>query len=258
MKSRILSILALALILVTSLSVTGCGKSEPNFTASELTFSASPVEVGTAVTISATIANSGASGSGDVTLKIDDAVINTTNITIAAKATQTVSFTYTPTAEGNHNVSITPGYKATGVLGVTQTPKGYWDIQYNVSEGSRVKFNYSLVGVGGIVKISNLSTGDGKVTIRVSKTVVNGTRDITLLSAGWQIKSLNVQKISSGVDMDVVMSLTKDANGKLYVQDGVGDVDMSSARQIHKGLARTPRLVPCWSRRCSRAMPIPR
>jgi hypothetical protein len=139
-----------------------------------------------------------------------------------------VSFTYTPTTEGTYNVSITPGYQAKGTLGVTKAVGGYWDIRYNISEGSRVTFNYSLAGIGGIVKVSNLSTGDGIVTIRVNKSIANGARDIKLLSNGWQLKSISVSDISPNVDMDVVMSLTKDATGKLYVQGGIADVDMSS------------------------------
>jgi hypothetical protein len=229
MKSRVFLILALALILITSLAVVGCGGSSgATFKATELTFSANPAEVGTAITISATITNSGASGTCNATLIVGSANVETKSVEVAEKATQTVTFTYTPTTAGTFNVSITPGYQAKGTLGVIQTPKGYWDIQYDISEGSRVVFNYSLVGGKPYHKLTDLVTGDGKVTIRVNKTVVNGVRDIILLSSGWQIKSLFVPDVSPGADMDVVMSLTKDAPGKLYVQDGKADVDMSS------------------------------
>jgi hypothetical protein len=226
MKSRIFSILALALILVTSLSVTGCGKSGPTFTISGLTFSANPVEAGTAVTISATIANSGASGTCNATLNINDAAVNTTSVEVAAKATQTVTFTYTPSTAGSFNVSITPGYQAKGTLGVIQTPKGYWDIQYTVAAGSTIVFNYSLAGTTPYHRVANLS--GGTVTIRVNKTVVNGAREITLISSGWQLPSIHVDKIQGSIYMDVIMSLTKDATGKLYVQGGIADVDMRS------------------------------
>ena len=228
MKSRVFLILALALILITSLAMVGCGKPGATFVATELTFSANPAEVGTAITISATITNSGASGTCNSTLTVNNANVETKSFEVAEKATQTVTFTYTPATEGTFNVSITPGYQAKGTLGVIQTPKGYWDIQYDISEGSRVVFNYSLLGGTPYRKVTNLSTGDGKVTIRVNKTAVNGARDIVLLSSGWQIKSIFVPDVSPGADMDVVMSLTKDAAGKLYVQSGVGDVDMSS------------------------------
>ncbi len=267
MRSRIFSILALALILVTSLAMVGCSKTNNNgtptptvtttstptgtttstptgtttstptgtttpgiiFAASALTFSASPVYVGTTVTISATVKNTGKSGTGDVTLNIDGAVINTTRVTIAAQATQNVSFTYTPTTPGNKNVSITPGYLATGILQVLNPPNGSWDIQYNVASGSRILLNYSLMGTKGYNKLTNLSTGDGTVVIRVSKTLnANGTRDVTILSSGWRLIPINVKDISPGVSMNLTVGLNADAHGLMYVQSGVGDVDMSS------------------------------
>ncbi len=227
MKSRIFPLLAIIFILVTSLGVVGCGGGGATFTVSGLTTSPNPAEAGTAVTISATITNSGgASGNYTATLNISGTTVDSKTVEVAASSSQTVTFTYTPTAEGTFNVSIG---LAKGTLGVIQTPTtGYWDVQYTVANGSRITLNYSLAGIGGIVKVTNLHTGDGTVTIRVNKSLVNGARDITLLSAGWQLKSVNVKAISPGVDMDLVVSLSKDAKGVLYVQGGVGDVDATS------------------------------
>jgi hypothetical protein len=234
MKSRIFALLAVALILVTSLSVVGCGGGGgANFKVSPtVTFSANPVEVNTAVTISATITNDGGdSGTSNATLTVGGASVETKSVVVAAKGTQAVTFSYTPKTEGTFDVSIglDKGKPATGTLGVTQALAGYWDIKYTVATGSRITLNYSLGGIGGKTKITNLSDGDGAVTIRVNKTVVNGAREIILLSSGWQLKSLTVTDISPGVNMDLIVSLNKDAKGVLYVQDGVGDVDMSSS-----------------------------
>lgn len=236
MKPRIFSILALALILVTSLAVVGCGGGgggEPTFAASNLQISANPVEAGTAITISADITNSGASGTGNVTLNVGDTAVNTTSVTIAAKDTQTVSFTYTPSAEGNFNVSVTPGYKAVATLGVIQTNAtgGYWDIKYSVDAGSKIILNYSLAGSisPSYHKVVNLSAVGDVVTIRINKTVVNKTyRDITILSSGWYLAPVFVKDISAGADMNMTMTLNTSAYGKLYVQGGIADVDMSS------------------------------
>ena len=260
MRSRIFSIMILALILVTSLAMVGCGPTPANptptptptvgtstpivgtptptvgtitpgttFAASALTLSANPVYVGTAVTITAIVKNTGKSGTNDVTLNIDGAVITTTRVTIAAQATQNVSFTYTPTTPGNKNVSITPGYLAVGTLGVNDIVGGVWDVQYAVSDGSTIILNYSLMGIGGKNKVTNLHTGDGTVTIRVSKTVnANGTRDIKVLSAGWKLAVVYVKDISPQVNMNLTIALETDANGLLYVQGGVGNVDLSS------------------------------
>ncbi len=229
MKSRIFSILALALILVTSLAVVGCGGGGgATFDVTGLTFSANPVAAGTAVTISATISNSGDSGTCNATLIINGATVNTTSVAVAAKATQPVSFTYTPTAEGSYNVSITPGYKAKGTLGVTKTPTGSWDVKYKLASGSRITLNYSLAGSASYHRVASLSAGDSIVTIRINQSVVNGARDITVLSSGWQLSPVPVKDISPGVSMNLTISLNADAAGKLYVQDGVGNVDMSS------------------------------
>ena len=233
MKSRIFSILALALILGTSLAIVGCSGGGTKFAVSDLKISPNPVEAGNAVTISATITNSGASGSCAPELNISGEVVNSTSVSVPASSSQTVNFTYTPPAIGSFNVSIDIAHVsigiASGILGVIATPKGYWDIQYTVADGSSVTFNSSLAGIGGRLEIANLSTGEGNMTIRVSKSVVNGVRNITLLSSGWQLVSIHVSDVSPGVDMDVIMSLSKDAPGVLYVQNGIADVDMSSA-----------------------------
>jgi len=226
MKSKVFAFLAALLMLVTSISVVGCGGGEITITG--LTFSANPAEVGTAVTISATITNSGAAGTCNATLVVSGTNVETQSIAVAEKATQTVTFTYTPTTEGNLNVSITPGYQAKGILGVTKPVTGYWDIRYKLAEGSKVTFNYSLLSGTPYNKVANLKSGDGNLTIRVNKTVVNGAREIIVLSSGWQLKSIFVEDISPGVSMDVTMSLPNDSTGVLYVKDGVGDVDMSS------------------------------
>lgn len=229
MKSRIFPLLALVLVLVTSLSMVGCGGGgEAKFTVSSCTISPNPTDIGSPVTISAVITETaGVSGTYNATLNIGGTNIETKDIAVAAKGRQTVSFTYTPSAEGSFNVSIG---KAFGTLGVTKPPTGYWDIKYKVANGSRIFLNYSLQGTTGVQKTVNLSSG--AVIIRVNKTAVNGYRDVILPSAGWQLPSIFVDSISSGVDMNLVIALKQDATGKLYVQDGIGDVDMRSVSAL--------------------------
>jgi len=77
------------------------------FTASDLTISPAEVEPGEEVIISATISNTGdLSGTYDVTLDIDGAVVATEAVTIAGLDSQVVTFTTTLNVAGTYTVSV--------------------------------------------------------------------------------------------------------------------------------------------------------
>jgi hypothetical protein len=76
------------------------------FTTSALTISPAEVDIGQEVTISVVVANIGdASGSYEVTLKIDEAVVATKEVTVAGGASQTVTFTMVEDIAGTYSVS---------------------------------------------------------------------------------------------------------------------------------------------------------
>jgi hypothetical protein len=77
------------------------------FTASALTISPTEVNVGESVSISVNIANtSNFAGSYDATLKINNIVVETKQVTLAGHASQTVLFTTNRNAAGSYAVSI--------------------------------------------------------------------------------------------------------------------------------------------------------
>ena len=103
-----------------------------------------------------------------------------------------------------------------------------WDVRYKIV-GGQVTLNYSLGGLGGIKKTTTLSEAQGgDMIIKFCKTVNNGTRTVVIPQNSWHMDSVYVPDITPGVDMDLSINLSADAVGVLYVQTGVGDVDISS------------------------------
>jgi hypothetical protein len=81
--------------------------SPADFAASALTISPTEVNVGESVSISVNIANTGdLAGSYDATLKINNIVVETKQVTLAGHASQDVLFTTSRDAAGSYAVSI--------------------------------------------------------------------------------------------------------------------------------------------------------
>ena len=77
------------------------------FTSSALTISPTEVDIGQSVTIGVTVANTGGvSGSYEVTLKIDNVVVDTKYVTLDGGASQKVTFTATKDAAGTYTVTV--------------------------------------------------------------------------------------------------------------------------------------------------------
>ncbi len=77
------------------------------FRISELDISPAEVDIGDTVTISAQVANTGdLEGTYQATLKIDDEVIETKEVTLAGGASQTVSFTTSVNTAGSYRLNV--------------------------------------------------------------------------------------------------------------------------------------------------------
>jgi len=77
------------------------------FTTRDLTVSPTAVNIGESVSISVTVTNTGDfTGSYEVTLKIDNVVIDTKEVTLAGQASQKVTFTTTEEAAGSYMVNV--------------------------------------------------------------------------------------------------------------------------------------------------------
>ncbi len=78
----------------------------PAFTVSDLSISPTEVNTGNKVTISVLVTNTGdLTGSYEVTLKIDNNVVATKEVTLEGGASETVTFVATPSVAGTYNVS---------------------------------------------------------------------------------------------------------------------------------------------------------
>ncbi|MEM2930396.1 MAG: CARDB domain-containing protein [Thermoproteota archaeon] len=77
------------------------------FEVSGLNISPSSIKVGQSSTISITVKNTGGeSGTYEVTLKVNNQVVDTETGTLSPDQSTTVSFTYTPTSEGTYNIDV--------------------------------------------------------------------------------------------------------------------------------------------------------
>jgi hypothetical protein len=94
------------------------------FTVSALSISPAEVAIGDSVTISTVVNNTGdLSGSYEVTLKIDNVVVETKTVTLAGGATQTVTFTTTKDVAGTYTVNIN-GLSGTFTVKAVEVPAG--------------------------------------------------------------------------------------------------------------------------------------
>jgi hypothetical protein len=228
MRMKRISLLALALVFIASLAVVGCGGGgSAEFAVTNLVINPTSAYTGDEVEVSATVTNSGgASGNYTATLTVGGAAAGSQTVEIAAGASTTVSFDYTPTSTGTLTVTIGA---ASGSLSVTPPVGGYWEIDYKIVEGSYLVLNFSPAGITPKKKTItfNESTG-GTLKLLVNKSVVNGTREVILLAADYYCPKFSAGEVMTGIDMDLVLTIDHDSTGTLYVQDGIGDVDMSS------------------------------
>ena len=233
MKLRIFPLLVLVLIISMSLPFAGCNdkgtSAEPMV--SNLTVSHEIVDVGSATNISVVVTNPDSkSRTYNATCYVDGLIIGSKTVELAAKSDQTVTFSYTPTKPGTLNVTI--DNLSASLQAAYIGPDAQWDIQYAVVNGSKITLNYALGNTTAIRKDLSLTRGAGTVTLRVNKSVINGKREAILLSSGWQLAPITIKDISPGVSINLTVVLSQDATGTLYVQDGVGDVDISSVSAL--------------------------
>ena len=144
------------------------------FAASDLSITPSVVEVGEEVTISVLVTNSGElSGTHELILRVDDAVVATEDVTLDAGGSQTVTFTTSKDVAGTYSVKIdglvgtlsVKGPAAFATSGLTITPA-------EVDAGEEVTISVVVANTGDL-------SGSYKVTLEVDGVAVD-TRSLTL------------------------------------------------------------------------------
>jgi hypothetical protein len=124
----------------------------------------------------------------------------------------------------------TPTSVATATPTATSTSEsGYWEIDYKAVEGSYIVLNYSAAGMTPLKKVIDFNESFGiGFTMQISKSVVDGAREVIIPASSWVFPEFEVKAIMTGINMDLILGLQEDATGTLYVEDDAGDVDMSS------------------------------
>jgi hypothetical protein len=175
------------------------------FTTTGLSISPAEAEVGETVSISVRVTNQGSiSGSHTITLKVDNIVVETKQLTLAGGASGVVTFTTTRDVAGSYSVDIN---------GLT----GTFTVQTAVVPPSAAEFNTSALTItpakvkaGEPVTISALvaNTGDAAGTYNVSLKIDNNlveTKEITLAAGASQVVSFTTSQDTPGkhtVDID--------------------------------------------------------
>lgn len=228
MRSRILPLLALVLIISISLSLTSCDNKNKEIELSNLNVLPAFVEYDHAVNISVVVFNPDSrSRTYNATCFVGSSVIGTKAINLSARESQTITFEYTPWLIGPLNVAI--GNLNTTFTAIDIIP--LFDITYHVATGSKITLNYSIGQSTCLHREFALEREDSTVTLSVNKAIINGTREVTF--AGWTLPSIYVENFYQGLDANLGISLLGYGSpGLLYVQDGIGDVDVSSVSSI--------------------------
>jgi len=217
---------ALFALTLTFTMVCGCGGPLPaEFEVSNLTISPGSVEPYETVTITAEVANTGGmEGNYTANLSVDGAIVETKDITLEADGTEVMSFSHTPEEAGEYTVAIG---ESSDVLTVTAPPKGeYWTVDYVITR-SEMRQVMSMSGAPPTEYSFELPAGTG-MELRINKTAVNGSRDVFIKASSFQPDPITLEDVVPGVDTEIVWWLEEDARGVLYVEDGIGDVDISS------------------------------
>jgi len=223
---NIKSKMALFALALTFTMVCGCGGPLPaEFEASNLTISPRSVEPYEEVTITAEVANvGGMEGTYAANLSIGGVTVEVKEVTLEADESQVVSFCYTPEGAGEYAVSIG---EASGMLKVTAPPPGEcWTVNYVITH-SEMRQVMSMSGAPPTEYSFELPPGTG-MELRISKTVVNGSRDVYIKASSFAPDPITLEDVVPGIDTEVVWRLVEDAHGVLYVEDGTGNVDIAS------------------------------
>jgi len=177
------------------------------FTVSSLRVSPSEIAPSEEVNISVLVANTGdESGTYEVTLKIDDVVVATKEVTLAGGASQKVTFTATKDVAGTYSVDVSG---LTGSFTVKEEVVPPIPAAFTINS---LTISPAEVDVGKSVTISVLAsntgdlTGSYEVTLKIDNVVV-ATKEVTLAGGASQ-------KVTFTTTKDVAGTYTVNVNGQ--------------------------------------------
>lgn len=168
-----------------------------SFTVTDLSITPPEVVLGESIDVSVIVTNTGdLTGSYEVSLKINDMVVQTEEVTLDGGGSKTLSFSVTPDTIGEYNVNIS-GLPGTFKIRAPEPPAPA------TFTTSALTIYPAEVNVEEIVTISTTVTNTGDVT---------GTYQVTLKVDGIaeQVKQVTLDK---GTSLDVIFKTTKDRAG---------------------------------------------
>jgi hypothetical protein len=227
MRNKIIQ-LALAIVVITSIAVVGCGGGGgvAKFELSSLIIAPSAPYINQDIIISVDITNTGeAAGNYSAILIVNSNAIESKEISLEPNEKQTVIFTYTAVTAGSYYINVGGLNDA---LQVQDEPAGYWSTNYKVA-GGKIVLLFSLFGAAPEIReVSFSEEQSGAFTLLINMSSTNGKRDVIIPKDAWYFEPIFVENCVTGVNMTVDMSLSGNGSGWLYTQDGTGDVDVSS------------------------------
>ncbi len=190
-----------------------------SFSLSGLVIIPSNIMVGDSTDISVTITNSGDfSGDYSCNLMVDNILLETRNVTVAAEGHVTLHFSVIAREEGIHSVSVGD---LTGSYSVTLTPAAF--------KVSSLAFSAEEVDIGQDVEVSVIVSNTGQST---------GTLEIKLRVNGTMVETKNIM-LDGGEDQNVTFTLSANEAGKNMV-----DINGSTGQFIVKGEVSPPAQIP--------------
>ncbi|MDD5700810.1 MAG: CARDB domain-containing protein [Dehalococcoidales bacterium] len=176
------------------------------FVVSDLAITPAKVEIGQEATVKVNVTNIGdVEGTYTVTLKIDDAVLSTREVTLAGHASQEVSFTLSRDAAGTYGISV-DGLSGTIVVGMPA--------QFVVSD---LQITPTEADIGEEVNITALVTNTGnfagkyRVALKIND-VVEKTWEVSLEAGASEQVSFTTTK-----DIDGTYAVTIDGLSGTFV-----------------------------------------
>ena len=156
------------------------------FTISELSVSPAEVDIRDTVTISVLVTNTGdLSGSYDVSLKVNNVVVETKSVTLAGGSSQTVSFTTTQEAAGAYTVTID---SLTGSFTVKAAPEAAAFTVSNLNISPDEAITGETVSISVVVANTGDLSGGYDISLKINGAVVD-TRTITIEGGSSQTVS---------------------------------------------------------------------
>ncbi len=202
------------------------------FTVSDLSISPTQANIGEQVTISVIVTNTGGlTGSYDVTLKIDNAVVETKAVTLAPGVGEPVTFTTTKNTAGTYTINV-QGLSGTFTVKAVAVEVPAKPAAFTVSD---LSISPTTVNTGEKVTISAVVTNTGGLS---------GSYDVTLKIDNVDVETKTIT-LASGASQTVIFTTAKDIAG-VYTVNVNGLSNTFTVQVVEEEVPAKPAGIPWW------------